>query len=143
MRIHYPSASPEAFKKLMELNTFFTQNIAKDLLALVYLRISQINGCPYCVDAHWKEATKEKVEPRKLNALSVWWDMPFFDVKEKAVLAWAEEVTRLPNQQVSEEKLNALQEFYSDEEIATLTFAISHMNGLNRIAIAFHNLPKP
>ena len=64
------------------------------LLNLVYLRVSQINGCPYCVDLHWQDARKAGEDDRRLNAVVVWRDTPFFTDRERAALAWAETVTR-------------------------------------------------
>src|SRR5690606_498039 len=99
MRINYRQTAPEGLQKFLDIYSYLhTTALPEALLHMLFLRISQINGCPYCVDIHFKGAVKAGIDTRKLNGLVTWHDMPFFDEKEKTVFAWAEEVTRLPGQ---------------------------------------------
>lgn len=142
MRINYRQTAPEGLQKFLEIYSYLkATTLPETLLHMLFLRISQINGCPYCVDMHFRDAIKAGIDARKLNGLVTWRDMPFFDEKEKAVFAWAEEVTRLHGRQVAEAKLDALKPHFSEKEIVDLTYATAHMNALNRIAIAFHAIP--
>lgn len=142
MRLNYRQIAPEGLQKFLDIYGYLhSTTLPEDLLHMLFLRISQLNGCPYCVDLHWKDSVKMGVEPRKLNGLVTWRDMPFFSEKEKTVFAWVEEVTLLPGRQVAPEKLDALKAHFTEREIVDLTYASAHMNALNRIAIAFHAIP--
>ncbi len=141
-RLPYATLAPEANKHLMALSGWLEKSeLGESLLDLVYLRVSQINGCPYCVDLHWREACERGVEMRKLNAVVVWNDAPFFTDREKAAFAWAEAVTNLRDRQVPDGAFEHAKQHFTDKELADLTFAIAAINAWNRIAIAFHVVP--
>lgn len=143
MKLNYATIAPEGYKALLSIYSYLgTTELSPSLLHILYLRISQVNGCPYCVDLHWKEAIREGIDSRKLNAVAVWRHMPFFDDKEKAALALAEAVTLLKDQQVPADVYDLAQKFFSEKEMTDLTFAIAHMNMLNRVAITFHKVPE-
>lgn len=100
-RLPYATIAPEGFGHILALSNYLAKSeLGENLLNLVYLRVSQINGCPYCVDLHWRDARKSSEDERRLNALIVWRDTPFFTECERAALAWAEAVTRLRDQHV-------------------------------------------
>ena len=142
MRLNYRKLSPEGFMAMSNVLQVAAQSgIDAALLHMVYLRISQINECPFCVDLHWRDATKEGVDARKLNALSVWPDAPFFTDKERAALEWAEAVTYMEAQDNLDYVFEAAREFFSDEQMVNLTFAIAQMNAFNRVGIAFNAQP--
>ncbi len=141
-RLTYYTVAPEGFGHIRELSTYLENaEIGGALLHLVYLRISQINGCSFCVDKHWRDARAANEDERKLNAVVIWRSMPFFSERERAALEWAEAVTLLRDQQVSEKEFENARRHFSEKEQTDLTFAIAHMNALNRIAIAFHQVP--
>ena len=96
-RLPYASISPDGFQPFRTLDKYLktSSGLESTLLHIVYLRVSQINGCPYCVDLHWRDARAEGEDERKLNGVVLWRDMPFFSQRERAALAWAEAVTRL------------------------------------------------
>ena len=142
MRLNYKKLSPEGFMALGNVMQIVAQSgIEHALLHMVYLRVSQINECPYCIDLHWRDATKEGVDARKLNALTIWRDTPFFSDKERAALQWAESVTYMEDQASMEDSFEEVSEFFSEEQVVNLTFAISQMNAFNRIGIAFNSQP--
>ena len=141
-RLPYATIAPEGFGHILALSSYLAKSgLGEKLLNLVYLRVSQINGCPYCVDLHWRDARKSGEDERRLNALVVWRDTPFFTERERAALAWAEAVTRLRDQHVSDKEFEKAKGQFTDKELVDLTLAIANMNALNRIAIAFHVTP--
>lgn len=143
MRINYNSVAPEGYKILLSLYGYLkTTDLAQSLLHIVFLRVSQINGCPYCIDLHWKDAVQSGEDMRKLNAVVNWMSMPFFSEKERAALALAEAMTLLKNQEVPESIFNQARVHFSDKDLVDLSLAIAHMNMLNRVAITFHKVPE-
>lgn len=111
------------------------------LRAVLELRISQINGCAYCVDLHTKQARKAGETQQRLDCLTVWHEVPFFTQAEKAALAWAEAVTKVSENGAPEPVYSALHAHFSEEQIVDLTLIIAQMNAWNRIAIAFAHRP--
>ncbi|WP_208989275.1 carboxymuconolactone decarboxylase family protein [Pseudovibrio sp. POLY-S9] len=116
--------------------------IEETLKTLVELRVSQINGCAYCVDLHSNEARKAHVHQQKLDCLPVWKESNLFSQRECAALSWAESVTRISEERESEGNLNLLLETFTEKEAVDLTFIVCAMNGLNRLAISFGDKPK-
>lgn len=141
-RLNYKKIAPTGFNALLNVSEYVAHSgLEESLLHLLYLRVSQINGCPYCIDLHFRDAVKAGSDHRKLNALLIWRDMPFFSESERAVLAWAEAVTMVKDQSVMEESFHQLSLHFNEKEVVDLTFAIAQMNAFNRIAIAFHATP--
>jgi AhpD family alkylhydroperoxidase len=141
-RLPYSSIAPEGYRHLLGLAEYLGKSgLGAGLLNLVYLRASQMNGCPFCVDMHWREARQAGEDERKLNAVVVWRDTPFFDERERAALAWAETVTRLRDQRVSDEEYESVKLHFTEREVVDLTLAIANINAFNRMAIAFHVMP--
>ncbi len=141
-RMDYGAAAPEAYKKFIEIYMYHTKcGLNKTLLDMVYLRVSQINGCSYCVDQHWTDAKNAGADLRKLNSIVTWRKTTFFTDQERAALNWAEAVTKLEHQQVSDADYEESRKYFSEKELADLTFAIANMNAMNRFAIAFKKYP--
>ena len=110
-------------------------------LELLRLRTSQINGCAYCIDMHYKEAIAAGEEPLRLYSLSVWRDTDFYDVKEQAALAWCEAVTVIHGDNLTDILFAEMQRHFSDTEIANLTLAITQINSWTRLAKSFGFAP--
>jgi AhpD family alkylhydroperoxidase len=140
-RLPYASISPEGYRHLLSLSEYLGKAKLGRLLDLVYLRVSQINGCPYCVDTHWRDLLKSGEEPERLNALVVWRGTHYFTERERAALAWAESITRLRDQEVPDAEYSAMRRHFTDKEVVDLTLAVAHMNAMNRVAMAFHVTP--
>jgi|SRR5690349_7200768 len=141
-RIDYAAASPEGYRALIALYRYLPDCGLEPLLVhLVFLRVSQINGCAYCVDLHWRDALKAGDTARRLNSLVTWRETPFFSPRERAALAWAEALTRIAETHAPDADYDAARAVFSDKELVDLSFAISMMNGLNRIGIAFRRTP--
>lgn len=108
------------------------------LISLVYLRVSQINGCAYCLDMHIRDLIKEGVSPARLALVQAWNEAgELFSEREKAALAWAESVTRVADTHVPDADFEAAPAVFSEKELVDLTIAISLMNAYNRLAISF------
>ena len=111
------------------------------LLEILRLRASQINGCAYCIDMHFKEAIAAGEEPLRLYSLSVWRDTDFYDAKEQAALAWCEAITLIHDNSAIDSLFAALKRHFNESEIAHLTLAIVQINSWTRLAKSFGFLP--
>jgi AhpD family alkylhydroperoxidase len=142
MRINYEQTSPEAVRALMHLEGFIIKTgLDKKLLALIKLRASQINGCGYCVDMHSAEAIKAGESERRLHAVAVWRETPFFTDKERAALAWSEAVTLLSETHAPDDVYQEVIKHFNEKETVDLTMAIITINAWNRIAVSFRKMP--
>lgn len=141
-RLDYKKASPEAHKAMTALYRYLPQSpVDEKLRHLVWLRISQINGCAYCVDLHWRDALKAGETPRRLNSVVTWRESGLFDEKEGAALAWAEALTLLVETGAPDDAYDAVRRHFDDRELADLSFLIALMNGLNRMGVGFRQAP--
>ncbi len=139
-RVPYTHLAPRAFQALYALSNSLRRDLlGARLLDLVFLRVSQINGCAFCIDMHWKDLIKLEADPRHLNALAGWREAPFFSARERAALRWTEIVTATPHSDASDEEFAALRQHFSDEEIAELGFAIATINAWNLLNVSFRN----
>lgn len=135
----YWKLAPNAFNALNKLTeTLETGSIDRKLQNLIYLRVSQINGCAYCTQLHGHDLRQDGETPERMDTLAAWKESPHFTHDERLALRWAEAVTCLKDQQVPKELFNELKTSYSDSQIAELTFAIASINAWNRIAISMH-----
>lgn len=141
-RLNYAHQSPELFKKLAEFSGAVKSGVIdKRILSLVEIRTSQINGCAFCLDMHIKEARIHGERELRIHHLSIWHESPLFDARERAALAWAEAVTRLPAQGVPDDLYSEVCGQFSEKEISDLTFAVMAINAWNRASIAFRAEP--
>jgi len=124
------------------LERFVNQSgLESGLLDLVRMRVSQINGCAYCLDMHSKELRAAGEPEQRVYSLDAWRETPFYDEREQAALAWAEAVTLIGEGHVPDEVFNQAREQFSEEELVNLTMAIVAINGWNRLNIAFRTIP--
>lgn len=144
MRLDYTKASPGGVKAFGSVYGYIMQSGLDDVLVdLVYLRVSQINGCAYCLDMHTRELVKKGVKVEKLALVQAWHEAgALFSDREKAALAWAESVTRVADTHVPDDVFQAAAAVFSEKELADLTMAISLMNAFNRLAISFRREPE-
>ncbi len=139
-RVAYHQLAPKHFKALYDLSmTVHGSALGKRRRDLVFLRVSQINGCAFCIAMHWKDLIKQDVDPRHLNALAGWREAPFFDERERAALRWAEIITATPASDASDEEFAKLKAQLNDQEIAELGFAIATINAWNLLNVGFRN----
>jgi AhpD family alkylhydroperoxidase len=142
-RIDYAKAAPEGFKAFGGVYvTLQKSGLPKELVDLVYLRVSQINGCAYCIDMHTRDLLKSGLAVDKLALVPVWRDArDVFSPRERIALAWAETVTRVAETGVPDAEYEAASAGFTDKELADLTYAIGLMNAFNRFGIAFRTPP--
>jgi len=142
-RIDYAAASPEGYKAFGGVHAAIQKSsLGKQLIDLVYLRVSQINGCAFCIDMHTHDLLKHGQTPEKLALVSVWHESGHvFSTRERVALAWAETVTRVAETHVPDADYEAAAAEFSDKELADLTFAIGLMNAFNRFGISFRVPP--
>jgi AhpD family alkylhydroperoxidase len=141
-RLDFYKASPLAIKAQVGVEERIAKSgIEKPLAELVRLRASQINGCAFCVDMHTTDAHKGGETERRLAAVVVWRETPFFTDRERAALAWTEAVTLVAHDHVPDAVWEAVKPHFSDEEMVDLTLLISSINSWNRLAIAFRKMP--
>jgi len=143
-RIDYAHVAPAAAKALGAVYGYIMQSGLDPILVdLVYLRVSQINGCAYCLDMHTRDLVKHGVGVEKLALVQAWHEAgKVFSEREKTALAWAETVTRVAQTGVPEADFQAASAVFSEKELVDLTFAIGVMNTYNRLAISFRNPPE-
>ncbi|MCE0464303.1 MULTISPECIES: carboxymuconolactone decarboxylase family protein [Pseudomonas] len=142
-RIDFYTASPEAFKAMMALETAVSKlGLEKSLLELVKLRASQINGCAFCIDMHTADARKDGETERRLYAVTAWREAPFFTGRERAALAWTEALTRVSETHAPDADYELLSQHFNPKEMVDLTVAINTINGWNRLAVGFRKMPE-
>lgn len=140
-RLNYAAVSSEPVKAMFSLGAYLARSgLEQNLQELMKVRVSQLNGCAYCLDMHTKDARAAGETEQRLYALNAWRETPFFTDRERAALAWAEAVTHISNG-VSDELYEATREHFTEQEVADLTWAVVTINGWNRIAISFRAVP--
>lgn len=142
MRVDYQKQSPELAKKFLEFSMALGHgSIEESIRELVQLRVSQINGCAFCVDMHVKHATIQGERALRLHHVAIWRESALFSSRERACLAWAEVLTQIPAQGVSDETYERVRTQLSEKEISDLTFSVMAINGWNRVNVAFRVEP--
>lgn len=137
-RLDYKSASPGAFQAMLGIEKHVRQSgLEQSLLELVKMRVSQINGCAYCLDMHSKDARAAGETEQRLYLLPAWRETSFYTERERAALAWAEALTQLAGHEVSDELYEQVHRQFGDKAIVDLTLAIIGINSWNRLAIPF------
>jgi AhpD family alkylhydroperoxidase len=135
-RVDYTQHLPEAFKGLYAASQRVHAGVLEPtLVELIFLRVSQLNGCAYCLDMHATALRKAGVEPRKLDTVAAWHDSRLFEPRERAALAWAEALTRLPSGEPDPALYETLHAHFDDAGIATLTVAVAVINAWNRLGV--------
>ena len=137
-RINAFEKGANAARSLYAMGSYLAKcSVEKSLLNLVYFRVSQINGCAYCLDMHSKDLRVQGETEQRLYMLDAWREAPFYTDRERAALAWAEAVTKLTNGNVPDEVYAKATEQFTDEELIDLTLGVIAINSYNRINISF------
>ena len=138
LRLPFPSLSPAAYQGLLATNTALAASpLGLPLLELVYLRISQINGCAFCLGKHAQTLRESEVAQEKLDCLAGWRISELFNDRERAALAWAEALTRIEANGAADADYAALAAAFDEREQAEVTFVITSINTWNRFAVGF------
>jgi AhpD family alkylhydroperoxidase len=143
-RLDYNQLAPHGVKALGGVYGYVMQSgLSAELVELVYLRVSQINNCAYCLDMHTRDLIKKGLRIEKLALVQAWGEAGnLFSERERSALAWAETVTRVSETGVPDEAFQAARAVFAEKELVDLTIAISLMNAYNRMAISFRNTPQ-
>jgi len=141
-RINYYQVAPKAVEAMRGLQAYVdASGLEHSLVELVKTRASQLNGCAYCVNLHTKDARKAGESEERLYALAVWRESPFFSARERAALAWCEAVTLIAHDHVPDAAYEEARAQFSEKELVDLTIAVIAINGWNRLAVSFRQMP--
>jgi AhpD family alkylhydroperoxidase len=141
-RFDYGKVSPGAYKAMLGLEKYLHEGgLEQSLLHLIKLRASQINGCAYCLDMHWKDLKSIGESDQRLYELNAWEEAPFYSDRERAALAWTDAVTRVADTHVPDAVYEKVRQQFSEKELADLTLAIATINAWNRLAISARTTP--
>lgn len=138
-RLTWYEVAPEGAKALFGVHHYVTKNtsLPEELIHLIFLRVSQINGCAHCIDLHSRDLRKT-MSVDKITLVPVWEEVPhLFSERERAALAWAEEVTRVSETHASDEAYAAVSAVFEPKELVELTITIAAMNAFNRLGAPF------
>ena len=142
MQINYAEINARAIGHILTAKKH-VPTINDRLKAILELRVSQINGCAFCIDLHSEEARAAGESQQRLDCLSVWQECGLFSEKEQAALAWSESLTRISETRGLEGQVQELAQYFSEAEIVDMTYVIALMNCLNRISISMGDRPEP
>ena len=139
-RIPYTKLSGGAFKAMYALEAYLSQSsIEPKLKHLLKLRASQINGCAYCIDMHWKDARALGESEQRLYGLDAWEESPYYTDRERAALAYVESVTRVAETHVPDGVFDRVRSHFSEQEVVDLTWLAAGINAWNRVAISMRS----
>ena len=137
-RLDYKNASPKGFAAMLALELHArASGLEHGLLELVKTRVSQLNGCAFCLDMHAKDARAAGEGEQRLYLLPAWREAPCYTERERAALAWAEAVTLLKDQQVPDDVYEQARRQFDEKALVDLTLAIVAINGWNRLSVSF------
>lgn len=141
-RGQYVTAAPGAYKAMLALETYVrSSGLEHSLLHLIKVRASQINGCAYCIDMHWKDARAEGETEERLYMLNAWEESSLYTPRERAALKLTEAVTLIRDTHVPDEVFAEAAEHFSEQELPNVVVAIATINSWNRLAITFRSEP--
>lgn len=140
-RLDYAKIAPGARDAMLSLEKYVGKcGLEAQLLNLVKIRSSQINGCAWCLDMHTKDARATGETEQRLYTLPTWQDAPFYTERERAALAWTEAVTLISDNLVTDEVYKMVTKQFSEKELVDLTMSIVSINGWNRLNISFRTV---
>lgn len=142
-RLNYQALAPKAMQAMLAFSQAAAGGtLGARLAELVRLRVSQINGCAFCIDMHWADLIRQGVEPRHVNAVAGWREAPFFSERERAALQWAEVVNAIPARDPGDADFALLKAHLDDHEIVELGWLIAAIRVWNQMNVAFRQ-PMP
>jgi len=136
-RYNLMTASPGAYQAMVGLERHLSAcSLDKKLIHMIKLRASQINGCAYCIDMHWKDARAMGETEQRLYGLDAWEESPYYTDRERAALKWTEALTPIRDGHAPDAVYDHVRSQFNEQELADLTFVIAAINAWNRMAIA-------
>ncbi len=141
-RFSFAKSAPGAYQAMDAVENYLAEcGLGERLLHLVRLRASQINGCAYCLDMHWKDLRALGETEQRLYSLDAWHECPYYSDRERAALAWTEAVTLVSQGHVPDGVYEEAHAHFNERELADLTLAIAQINSWNRLSIASRTVP--
>ncbi len=141
-RLHYAKAAPGVYEAMDALDQYLQGcGLEESLLHLARLRASQINGCAYCLDMHWKDLRAIGEGEQRLYSLDAWRESPYYTDRERAALTWTEAVTLITSGHVSDAVYEEVRPHFSEKELCDLTLAVAAINAWNRLSISARLVP--
>jgi AhpD family alkylhydroperoxidase len=141
-RLDYRQAAPAVLQAMLGLQQAVNRSgLEPSLLELVKLRVSQLNGCAFCIDMHFRDARRAGESEARLYLLDAWAETALYTPRERAALRWAEVLTRLAGSHVTDADFEAVRAHFGEAELAHLTLAIVAINGWNRFGVGFRLPP--
>ncbi|HKT52524.1 MAG TPA: carboxymuconolactone decarboxylase family protein [Candidatus Angelobacter sp.] len=141
-RIDYLKSARGVYEAMLGLEKYLQQcGLEEGLQNLIKLRVSQINGCAYCIDMHWKDLRASGESEQRLYGLDAWEESPYYSDRERAALAWAEAVTKIRETHAPDAVYEEARRHFNEKELSDLTLAIAAINSWNRLAISARSLP--
>ena len=135
-RIDYMKSGRGIYEVMMGMENYLQKSgLDPKLRELINVRASQINGCAYCIDMHWKDARAAGETEQRLYGLDAWEESPYYTERERAVLAWTEAVTNIRDGHVRDEVFEEMKKHFTEKEISDLTLAVAEINTWNRLVI--------
>ena len=142
-RLDLTKVSPEGYKAMLGVHSYVQNSgLSLGLLELVKMRVSQLNGCAFCIAMHVPLARQHGITDTQLHLLAAWREAPVYSPKERAALAWAEALTHLTGGDVPDDVYTELRQHFSDKETGDLSFAIAEINAWNRLMICTRTPPQ-
>ncbi|RBP28784.1 MULTISPECIES: carboxymuconolactone decarboxylase family protein [Bacillus] len=139
-RMSYYDISPDGMKIMMDMEKYTKKSsINRAVRELIKIRVSQINGCAYCIDMHTSDALKLGETEQRIYCLSAWDDCDFYTPEEKVALELSEHITLIPTKRVPETLYNRVREYFDEKQYVDLVLIINQINSWNRISIAMGN----
>lgn len=141
-RVKTEKPGADAYKSMLGVEKYLSKcSIEKPLRELIKLRVSQINGCAYCIDMHWKDARAAGETEQRLYGLSAWRESPYYSERERAGLLLAEELTQIANRPIPEEIHETIRDVFDSQEFGDLVWVIAAINAWNRVSIGNRAVP--
>jgi AhpD family alkylhydroperoxidase len=138
VRINAAKLDPGGYRLMYGFAEYLAKSsLDKKLIDLIHLRVSQVNGCAFCLDMHWKDLKAEGESDQRLYSLDAWRETTFYSERERAALAWAEATTNIRDGHVPDEIYEQARAHFSEQELADLSWVIAAINAWNRMAISF------
>lgn len=141
-RVNYMSLASGGVKALMAMEAYIHEcGIEPKLIHMIKLRASQINGCAYCIDMHWKDLRALGESEQRLYGLDAWREAPYYTDRERAAMAWTEALTLITDGHAPDEIYEQVRAHFNEKEIADLSFMVCAINAWNRLAISMRTVP--
>jgi len=141
-RFNFMKAAPGVYTAMRGLERYLQEcGLEQPLLHLIKLRASQINGCAYCLDMHWKDLQAIGEKEQRMYSLDAWRECPYYTERERAALAWTEAVTLITSGHAPDAAYEDVRVQFSEKEICDLTLAVVAVNAGNRLAISSRTMP--